>query len=270
MKPMTLSEIRIYPIKSMGGISLPTARILPKGLELDRRWMLVDDKGMFMTQRDYPRMALCKVSLRGDHIEVAYHNDRLTIPLMPDHGSPLRTKIWKDEVSVVRTAATFDHWFSERLGVGCQLVQFPEENQRIVESGHRNAEDHVRLQDAFPFLIIGQASLDELNRRLATPVPMDRFRPNFVFTGGDPHEEDTWREFSVGSLPFLAAKPCARCTIPGIDQKTALRQKEPLATLSKYRQREHKIKFGMNVIGPGYGEVSVGDEIRVGVTENIR
>lgn len=267
---MTLSEIWIYPIKSMGGISLPSARILPKGLELDRRWMLIDDQGVFMTQREYPQMALFKVSLGGDHIEVAYRNDTLRIPLIPSPGPPANTRIWNDEVSVAQTAPEFDNWFSGRTGVTCRLVAFPEENPRPVERGHRSAEDHARLQDAFPFLIIGQGSLDELNRRLTTPVAIDRFRPNLVFTGGDPHEEDTWRAFSIGGLPFLATRTCARCAIPGIDQETGRKSKEPLATLARYRQKGNKIMFGMNAVGPRYGEVSIGDEVRVEVAENIR
>lgn len=267
---MTLSEIRIYPIKSMGGISLRSARILPKGLELDRQWMLLDADGVFMTQRQYPQMALFKLSLGDDHILVAYRNDRLSIPLASDTGSSMRTKIWKDEVSVVQTAPEFNNWFSERTGIACRLVTFPEENPRTVERGHRSAEDHARLQDAFPFLIIGQGSLDELNSRLEIPVPMDRFRPNLVFTGGEPNEEDTWRDFSIGGLPFLATRKCARCNIPGVDQQIARRGKEPLATLAGYRQEGNKIMFGMNAVGPSYGEIKTGDQIRVKVAENIQ
>lgn len=251
----------------MGGISVPSARILPKGLELDRRWMLIDREGRFMTQRQYPQMALFKVSLGSDHIEVAYLNDILRLPLAADPGSPLRTRIWHDEVSVVRTAPAFDDWFSKRMDSPCNLVEFPEDNPRAVERGHRDAEDQVRLQDAFPFLIIGQASLDALNRRLAAPVPMDRFRPNFVFTGGDPHAEDTWRDFSIGDLSFVMAKPCVRCGIPGIDQETGLKGKEPLATLARYRSSGGNIRFGMNAVGPGHGEVRVGDEITVSLRD---
>lgn len=260
---MKLSEIRIYPIKSMGGVSLPAARVLPKGLELDRRWMLINGGGRFMTQREYPQMALFKVSFRIDHIEVAYHNDTLQLPLAATPGTSVRTRIWQDEVLVMYTAPSVDQWFSERLGRDCKLVEFPEGNPRLVEPGHRTAEDQVRLQDAFPFLVIGQASLDTLNSRLPTPVPMDRFRPNFVFTGSDPHAEDTWGDFSIGNLPFQMTRPCVRCGIPGIDQETGLKGKEPLATLARYRRSGGNIRFGMNAVGPGYGQVTVGDEITV-------
>lgn len=269
MKSMTLSEIWIYPIKSMGGVSLRSARILPKGLDLDRRWMLVDEKGAFLTQRSYPQMALFKVSLAGDHIQVAYRNDTLSIPINPKPGTSTRTKIWKDEISVVQTAPGFDNWFSARIGVACRLVAFPEENPRTVERGHRSPEDHARLQDAFPFLIIGQGSMDELNRRLETPVGINRFRPNLVFTGGDPHEEDTWRDFTIGGLPFLATRTCGRCSIPGVDQHTGRKGKEPLATLARYRQVGTTIMFGMNAVGPGTGEINIGDAVKVGVAENI-
>lgn len=269
MKTMTLSEIWVYPIKSLGGISVQTARVFPKGLEHDRRWMLLDEKGMFMTQRHHPQMALFKLSTGTDHITVRYQGETLNIPVDEPGGTPFRTGIWKDDVTVIPLDPAYDKWFSERLGVDSRLVRFPEENPRPVEPGHRDAADHVRLQDAFPFLILGQASLDELNRRLATPVPVNRFRPNFVFTGGDPHEEDGWQNFTIGSLPFQGTRTCARCGIPGVDQETGQKQKEPLATLVDYRMQGNNIMFGMNAIGPGYGEVNVGDEVMVVVTENI-
>lgn len=267
---LKLSEIWIYPVKSLGGVSVQSAKILQKGFEHDRQWMLIGEDGAFFTQRMHPRMALFKTSLHKDHLEVTYADDVLHIPFtIPDHAGQ-RTKIWKDDVSVIPVGHTYDQWFSERLDAGCRLVAFPEENPRPVESGYVEDETHVRLQDAFPFLAIGQASLDDLNRKLEVPVPMNRFRPNLVFSGGAPHEEDTWKEVSIGSLTFTGARPCVRCTIPGINQDTGMAEKEPLRTLAAYRNVGNKVMFGMNLIGPDQGQLRVGDEIRVMVAENIR
>jgi uncharacterized protein YcbX len=266
---LKLSEIWIYPVKSLGGLSLSSASILPKGLEHDRRWMLIDEDGALLTQRTHPHMALFKTAIRGDHLEVKYSGDVLGVPFeIPPHHFQ-RARIWHVEVSVVPMGTEYDRWFSERLGISCQLVVFPEDNPRPVEAGYVDDEVHVRLQDAFPFLVIGQASLDELNKRLETPVPMNRFRPNLVFTGGTPHEEDTWKEISIGGLTFTATRQCLRCTLPSVDQDTGVRGKEPLRTLATYRKTGNKIKFGMNLIGPAQGQLRVGDEIRVLVAENI-
>lgn len=266
---LKLSEIWTYPVKSLGGISVQSASILQKGLEHDRRWMLVTDDGALLTQRTHPRMALFRTSLRNDHLEVSYTGETLHIPFEIPHHDARRERIWKDKVLVIPMGDVYDRWFSERLGVACQLMAFPEDNPRPVEAGYVDDEMHVRLQDAFPFLVIGQSSLDELNRRLDTPVPMNRFRPNLVFTGGEPHEEDTWKEISIGGLTFTGTRQCVRCTLPGVDQETGIQGKEPLRTLATYRKTGNKVMFGMNLIGPTRGELHVGDEIRVLVAENI-
>lgn len=266
---LKLSEIWIYPVKSLGGVSVPSATILQKGLEHDRRWMLLDEKGMLLTQRTHPRMALFKTSMHADHLEIRFAGDVLQMGFeIPAHNSQ-STTVWDDEVSVVPVGATYDRWFSERMGIDCRLMAFPEDHPRPVESGYADDETHVRLQDAFPFLVIGQSSLDDLNRKLDSPVPMNRFRPNLVFTGGAPHEEDTWKEISIGGLQFTGTRQCVRCSLPTVDQDTGIPGKEPIRTLSSYRKTGNKVMFGMNLIGPTYGELRVGDEIEVLVSENI-
>lgn len=266
---LKLSEIWTYPVKSLGGVPLQSASFLRKGLEHDRRWMLIGDGGVMLTQRTHPRMALFKTSLHGDHLEVRFGEDVLQIPFeIPDHEGQ-HAKIWNDEVLVIPMGAAYDQWFSERLAVGCSLMVFPENNPRPVEEGHVGEETHVRLQDAFPFLVIGQSSLDALNEKLDTPVAMNRFRPNLVFTGGEPHEEDTWKEISIGGLTFTGTRQCERCTLPGVDQNTGILGKEPLRTLATYRKTGNKVMFGMNLIGPPQGQLRVGDEIQVLVAENI-
>jgi uncharacterized protein YcbX len=173
----------------------------------------------------------------------------------------VRAKIWDDEVTVQEVSAQHSEWFSKNLGINCKLVAFPENNGRAVDENYRVGDDHVSLADAYPLLIVGQNSLDDLNARLKSPVPMNRFRPNVVFTGGDPFEEDTWRDFTVGQMKFTGVKPSKRCVMITIDQETATKGIEPTATLAKYRRRDNGVYFGQNVIPTGTGKISIGDEI---------
>ena len=154
-------------------------------------------------------------------------------------------------------------WFSKYLGFSCQLVSFPEANDRPVDPLYSINEEHVSLADAYPFLIIGQRSLDLLNDKLEQPVPMNRFRPNFVFTGRDAHEEDQWREFTIGSNRFAGVKLCARCVLTTVNQDTAEKGIEPLYTLSTYRKVANKVLFGQNLVALDHGIVKVGDRISV-------
>lgn len=262
MKKLALSEIWIYPVKSLGGIRLDSSRVMQKGLEYDRRWMLVDENGIFMTQRVYPQMALCKVSAHGPLFRISYENTSIDLPLQLREQESKKAQVWDDTVSVVEVSKDHNQWFSDILGLKCRLVHFPDNNVRLVDPRYRIREtDETSLSDAFPFLIIGQSSLDDLNGRLSSPIPMNRFRPNFVFTGGKPYEEDTWRNFNIGENRFVAVKPCARCVMTTVDQDTSAKSAEPLRTLSTYRKKENKILFGQNVIALDYANISVGDPI---------
>jgi uncharacterized protein len=264
MNPLQLSQLWIYPVKSLGGISMSSARVLPKGLEFDRRWMLVDDIGTAMTQREYPAMALFRLSIDPSQLTISYHSKLITVPIHSDHHTAIPANVWDDTVTVHEVSAHHSAWFSEILGVRCKLVHFPEDNPRPVDERYKINNDHVGLADAYPFLIIGQSSLDHLNEQLENPVLMNRFRPNFVFTGGTPNQEDDIREFTIGGNRFANVKPCARCVLITVDQDTAKKGAEPLRTLARYRQKENKVYFGQNVIALDYGVVSVGDEIKIG------
>ncbi|HEY0742608.1 MAG TPA: MOSC N-terminal beta barrel domain-containing protein [Chryseosolibacter sp.] len=268
MNELTLTEIWIYPVKSLGGIPLTSAKVMAKGLEFDRRWMLIDENNIFMTQRIYTQMAMFKLNLLGRNITVVKKNATTNSSISfsadsPPIGEKIRAKIWDDEVDVFEIDQKLSEWFSEHLGMSCRLVNFPERNPRAVDPKYKVNDDHVNLADAYPFLLIGQSSLDDLNSRLKEPVPMNRFRPNFVFTGAQPFDEDTWREFKIGSLRFVGVKPCARCVLTTVNQDTAKKGIEPLATLSKYRKRDTKVLFGQNLIGLDTGIVKVGDKISV-------
>ena len=263
---MVLSEIWIYPIKSLAGIRLQKAAVQPKGLQFDRRWMLIDPSGRFLTQREHPKMALLKTSLEDSRLLVKDSiGHQITIDLsMNDSGRSLKAQIWEDEVEVIEVSKEHSQWFSETLGMSCSLVSFPEQNIREVDPDYAISREQVSLADGFPFLIIGQSSLDDLNSRLNQPVPMNRFRPNFVFTGAEPFAEDNWRNFTIGKNRFVGVKPCGRCVLTTVDQITAEKSNEPLATLATYRKKGNKINFGQNVLAIDHNEIKEGDEITVG------
>jgi uncharacterized protein len=268
MKNLILSEIWIYPIKSLGGIRLRSAKVQEKGLQYDRRWMLVDANGTFMTQRVYPLMALFKLEQKHDIFQITFHQQgsqqfpsiRFDATVAPS-GSTFDAVIWNDTVKVVEVSPEISKWFTQHLGISCRLVSFPENNPRPVDAQYRVNGEHVGLADAYPFLIIGQSTLNDLNSRMQTPLPMNRFRPNFVFTGGDPFEEDHWRNFTIGKNRFVAVKPCARCVLTTVNQDTAEKGMEPLITLATYRKEGNKILFGQNVVATDHTEVHEGDKI---------
>jgi uncharacterized protein len=267
MRQLTLTEIWTYPIKSLGGISLKTAQVLEKGLEFDRRWMLVDENNIFLTQRIHPKMALFKLSMSATHLQVRFGDHHAEIPLSGSASNSFKAKIWDDEVGVAEVHPNLSSWFSKHLDLPCKLVRFPENNQRAVDPRFKVNDENVSLADAYPFLIIGQSSLDDLNRKLKTPVPMNRFRPNFVFAGGEPFEEDSWRNFSIGRNRFMGVKQCARCALTTVDQETAQKGIEPLYTLSTYRKLEAKVLFGQNLVAVDHLSVSVGDHITLNKSE---
>lgn len=266
MSKLALSEIWIYPIKSLGGISVKEANVRRKGLQYDRRWMLIDSSGVAMTQRMHPRMALFKLSLEGDHIIIAYTTDgaiidsaRLNLTSM--QADAITARVWDDSVEVAEVSDDLSKWFSAILKTDCKLVAFPETNPRRVDPKYSINDENVSLADAYPFLIIGQSSLNDLNQRLEEAVPMNRFRPNFVFTGAAPYAEDDWKNFFIGPVPFAAVKKSDRCILTTIDQHTAKRGQEPLRTLSLYRKQGNKVFFGQNLVALDEGIVSVGDWI---------
>ena len=263
---MYLSEINIYPVKSLGGIPVEEAVVEERGLRFDRRLMLVDESGRFISQRENPKMALIKASLDGDGLKVTYNGESLAISYAPDQASPARVKIWSSSVKAVAYDDETNDWFSEVLGTKCRLVLMPEETKRKVNPFYavRVNVDTVSFADGYPFLLIGQASLDDLNSRLAEPLPMNRFRPNFVVAETEPFAEDTWKRIRIGETEFHIVKPCDRCVITTIDQTTGEKGKEPLKTLAGYRKKGGKLLFGQNLIAEGSGAtIRAGDPVEL-------
>ncbi|MCF1752759.1 MOSC domain-containing protein [Mariniradius sediminis] len=248
---MLLQDIYIYPIKSLGGIRLPKANLEERGLQWDRRWMLVDGKGDFLTQRVHPSMALLQVELRADGLLVFHKQDptkRINIPFTPQSEATRPVTVWDDTVLGQEVSKEVDAWFSEILGMPCGLVWMPPSTERKIDAKYAVNSESVGFADAMPYLLIGQSALDDLNARLQSPVPMDRFRPNLVFSGGPAYIDDTWDKVKIGDALFKITKPCARCVLTTVDQATAQKGKEPLRTLSTYRTVGSKVLFGQNML----------------------
>ena len=265
---LKLSEIYIYPIKSLGGIHLDVANITTRGLENDRRFMLVDENGRFLSQREHPQLAIFQTKIEDNFLKITHKKtgQNLTINLSPPSQSPLLSvTIWDDETSAIEISSEASFWFTQALGIPTRLVYMPEESHRKTDAQYAlTGEEITSFSDGYPILIIGQSSLDDLNNRLENPVNINRFRPNFVFTHGEPFEEDAWHEFTVGNIRFFGVKPCARCIMTTIDQETGEKKsKEPLLTLNKYRKAGNKILFGQNVLVSQLGTVSIGDDVTI-------
>jgi uncharacterized protein len=258
----SLSDLRLYPIKSCGGIAVDESEVDERGLRHDRRWMLVDETGSFMSQRKLPRMALIKVRLESDGLAVdAPGMSSLQVPFGPPDGKPMLARVWNDLVEA--QTVDDDSWFSEFLEVSCKLVYLPDESVRPVDPAYAEPGDRVSLADGFPFLLISEASLADLNARLEQPLPMDRFRPNLVVGGCGPFAEDGWRGVRIGRLTFRVVKPCARCTITTVDQESATKGKEPLRTLARFRRAGNKVLFGQNLIHDETGTLRIGDPVQI-------
>lgn len=265
MNKFYLSEIYIYPVKSLGGISLKESDITARGLKYDRRWLLVEEEGRFITQRTYPQMALISVELREKSLEFKHKRNGASLNVNLESNSKIMSEvvIWNDKVTANNVSEDADEWFSEMLNVKCRLVFMPDDFSRYVDRKYANENEIVSFADAYPFLITGQASLDDLNSRLEVKLPMNRFRPNFVFTGGAPFDEDRIKSFMIGDLTFYPVKPCARCVVITIDQENAAKNEEPLKTLATYRTINNKAMFGQNLLHNGNGTIKVGDELKI-------
>ncbi|MCB0580380.1 MAG: MOSC domain-containing protein [Phaeodactylibacter sp.] len=269
---MQITTLYTYPIKSLAGISLPRALVEKRGLAYDRRWMLVDRDGLFISQREIPRLALLVPDFSGPHLIVRHRHEGLAplaIPVRPpEQAAGLEVQIWDDRCRALLVSPEADEWFSEALDTRCRLVYLPDESVRPLNPAYGQPGEMVGFADSCPLLVIGEASLDDLNQRLENPVPMNRFRPNVVFSGGNPYEEEQWESFRIGDARFRGIRSCGRCQITTIDQESAEVGKEPLRTLSAYRRQGHKIAFGLHAsLAAEEGElphIQVGDEVVVG------
>ena len=266
-KTLVLQEIYLYPIKSLGGISVRQALVEERGFRYDRRWMLVDKKGDFVTQRQHPQLALLQVALSETQLEVFSKGDpsqRIAFDLDLVSEQELQVSIWGDEVLARVVSAEVSRWLSDFLQMELDLVVMPESTERKMDPRYAVQGESVSFADGMPYVMIGQASLDDLNQRLNEPVRMDRFRPNMVFSGGEAYAEDQFKQLQIGEVGFQVVKPCGRCVLITVNQQTAEQGKEPLATLASYRTVNNKVYFGQNAVALAPGIVRVGDLLQLG------
>jgi uncharacterized protein YcbX len=261
---MTLCEINVYPIKSAKGISVRTALVERRGIQFDRRWMVVDASGVFLSQRGFPRLALISTHLDSDTLHVnAPGMNTLTLSLQPSSPDPIRVHVWNDGVDAISAGDEAQKWFSTYLDMPSRLVFMPENSIRQVQPKSAIHNDIVSFADGFPLLLISQQSLDDLNNRLVTPVRMNRFRPNVVVNNSNAFAEDRWKKIRIGTMLFYVVKPCSRCVTTTVDQETGIQGKEPLATLSRYRKVDGNVLFGQNIIPENVGTITIGDRVEI-------
>lgn len=258
-----LSQLAIYPIKSTSQISLQQARLSPFGLEMDRRWMLIDEQGYMLTQRKHPKMCLIKSTLENKRLVVSAPDMPALSLDINDTNMQIKASVWEDSCNAYDCGPQAAEWFSSVIQSPTRLVFFPDNEVRQVDLDYAQQGDITAFSDGFPYLLIGQSSLDDLNSRLSSAVDMKRFRPNLVVAGSAAFAEDNWKKIRIGDITFRLVKPCSRCSIPSINPDTGEQSAEVVKTLAGYRMRENKILFGQNMIAEGSGELRLGMEVEV-------
>jgi uncharacterized protein len=247
---LQLSQINIYPVKSLDGYSLKSAIVEKRGLQYDRRWLIVDENNVFMTQRTNGRMALLKAEIEGDFLKIFEKKDpdnHTKIPISTE-GGIVNVEVWDDRVNATLVSKEADEFLSNFLEKQCRLVKMTDAFDRRVDEDYNTGEDIVSFADGYPFLIIGEASMRDLNEKMDIPLSIRRFRANFIFSGGEPFIEDSFKNFKIGDVDFIGVKNCARCVLTTRDPDTGIKDKEPLQTMMTYRQKGTKTLFGQNVI----------------------
>lgn len=269
---MQLSALFIYPVKSLRGCSISACGIDSLGLVGDRRFMVVDETGRFLTQRVMPKMALIDTALSSSALTLSFAGQgSVSVTKTTEADAYIRdVRVWSSKgLAADDCGNAAADWLSSILGTACRLVRIGDRFRRVVIHSGTETDDLVSFADAYPFLILGESSLADLNDRLVAqggdPLSVSRFRPNLVFSGGDAFAEDHWNRFRVGKLIFRTGGPCARCTVTTIDPETSERSPEPLRTLATYRRNpanRSEISFGQNLVHETKsGMLCVGDRI---------
>ena len=256
-----VKEIYIYPIKSLAGISCDKALAEEMGFENDRRWMLIDAENVHITQREYQILSQFYPQISELKISITFGDSKHEFSVDEYINQPINTKVWEDKSEVFEVNKESSKWFTEHLGFECKLVKIMKIGHRKHESSRSKEIYNVSLADAYPYLLIGTKSLDFLNDKLEEKVTIKRFRPNIVISSQNPHEEDLFSTFKIGEVQFKNIKPCGRCIMVNNDPQNGIVKKEPLKTLSKYRNINNSVLFGTNIVGLNSGIISIGDEV---------
>lgn len=265
---MHLQNIFIYPIKSGAALPMTEAHVEPRGLRDDRRWMVVDANNRFVTGRQHPQLTQVKATPAEAGLTLAAPHMSTLMVQRPEEAAGVPVQVWKDTVSALPADREANQWMSEFLGQSVTLVyQGPDSVREVSGKGSRTG-DEVSFADGYPLLALGTASLDDLNRRLESTVPMEQFRPNLVIQTESAFAEDQWPSATINGTRFDNAKPCSRCVFTTVDPATGMRSQngEPFSTLRSYRyDRALKgVFFGVNWIARELGKVRVGDTVLTG------
>lgn len=256
-----VKEIYIYPIKSLAGIRCQSAFAEEMGFENDRRWMLIDAENQMITQREHRIMSQFYPQISEERIEIIFENQKHEFLINENLEEPIDVKVWEDDSEVVEVNKATSKWFSDKLGFECKLVKIIRIGNRKHESSKLKETFNVSLADGYPYLLVGTESMDFLNEKLQDKISVLRFRPNIVISSQNPHEEDDFDTFKIGEVQFKNIKPCGRCIMVNNDPKNGKLKKEPLKTLSKYRNVNNSVLFGTNIVSFNSGIISVGDEV---------
>jgi uncharacterized protein len=262
---ITISSLIYYPIKACRGFEVDSGKVEAMGLQHDRRMMVVTPDGMFLTQREYPRLALVTPKLNDGTLELSAPNYNSIQLGIQTTGLPISVEVWESKgLQAIDQGEEAAAWFSDWLGREVRLVHITDGYRRRVDTEYAvNPNDQTGFADGYPILLASEAGLTDLNSRLETPVPMNRFRPNLVVRGCEPFAEDTWNRIRAGDVELAVVKPCARCVVTTIDKNTLESSKEPLKTLGKYRKQKLGAIFGQNVIPLSEGTLRLGMNVEI-------
>lgn len=267
---MRLSALYRYPLKSGAPLAAEMLDIEARGPRHDRRWMVVDGSGRFLTARVLPQMVTIRAEPVGDSLLLSAPGVApITVAPPPADAPRLMATIWDDSVDAQCAGTAADAWLSDRLGRAVRLVHMDAAARRAVDPVYARPGDEVGFADGYPLLLLSQAALDGLNARLAAagaaPVTVTHFRPNLVVDGAPAHAEDGWRRLRIGTLEFDAVKPCTRCVLTTVDPVLGLRRQDgqPLKMLASYRRSDAGVTFGMNLIARGTGRLRLDDPVHV-------
>lgn len=249
----------------MAGISLNESQLDQFGLKYDRRWMLVDKNGDFLTQRHHAQMCLFNVELSNNGLRIGHKTNasiHIIVPYSPSGNDTMMVKVWDDLCEAQIVSSDIDQQLSQLLEAEVHLVLMPENSRRQVDKRYAPEGTITAFSDGYPLLMISEESLSQLNSKLETPIEMRRFRPNLVIKGGFAHCEDQKGEWQIGELRFQAVKPCSRCVVTTINPDTSEKSAEPLRTLATYRKQDGKVLFGMNMLHQDYNaKLKLGDKV---------
>jgi uncharacterized protein len=266
---MIIEKLFIYPVKSLAGIAVESIDMGRTGPENDRRFMLTDARGRFLTRREHRQMVQFATAVHGEDLEIfhkTFPNQKLIVSLNITGGDLMKAEIWSDQCEVRQVSLEADTFFSDMLGMQVHMVYMPESTGRAIDPGYTNGNEVTSFTDGYQILLTGTASLDDLNDKLSAVgepiVGWERFRPNVVVRTSVPFEEDSWKEFQIGHLKFKGVKLCSRCVMTTMDEATGETSREPLRTLASYRTNNNKVNFGQNVISlQKSGSICLGNEI---------